>query len=202
MKLIEFKDPSAQKLYRNYIKQAEKATKVLSTEDQEDILMEMNSHIYEAVQKDENRSSEIEILVNIIDQLGVPEETLKPLIADKKMDQATQTFNPIHIAKALILNITNGVAYIIFALLYLSLLLGVFLIGAKVMHPQEVGLFFESGSLLVLGIPNLEYHPEAVELLGNWFIPVIALVTVLLYFLITFLLKLKNHFKNENQFNF
>jgi len=128
MKFIEFKDPSAQKLYRNYIKQAEKATKVLSTEDQEDILMEMNSHIYEAVQKDENRSSEIEILVNIIDQLG--------------------------------------------------------------------------GSLLVLGIPNLEYHPEAVELLGNWFIPVIALVTVLLYFLITFLLKLKNHFKNENQFNF
>ncbi|MGH1336186.1 MAG: hypothetical protein ACRBFS_08665 [Aureispira sp.] len=203
MKLIKFEDPTAQKLYNNYIGQAKKATKVLSSIDQEDILMELNSHIYEAIQQKGEEHSEIEVVVNIIDQLGVPTEILKPLIADKKMDQATKTFNPIHIAKALLLNITNGVTYVVFALLYLSLFLGLFLIGAKIMDPQGVGLFFRSGEFLVLGkSPEVLSNPAVEEVLGHWFIPTIALFTIALYFLITLLLKFKNQLKNENHLNF
>lgn len=203
MKLIQFEDPTAQKLYNNYIGQAKKATKVLSSTDQEDILMELNSHIYEAIQRDGTEHSEIEVLVNIIDQLGAPTEILKPLIADKKMDQATKTFNPIHIAKALVLNITNGITYVIFALLYLSLFMGLFLIGAKILDPQGVGLFFRSDKFFVLGRnPDLLADPAIEEMLGHWFIPTIALFTITLYFLITLLLKFKNQLKNENQLNF
>ena len=46
-KKIQFKNADAQKIYENYLKQIYSATKKLSNEDQNDILMELNSHIFE-----------------------------------------------------------------------------------------------------------------------------------------------------------
>jgi hypothetical protein len=152
--------------------------------------MEFNSHIFEDIQK-KSGINEIDLLLDILEKLGIPEEVLKPFVADKKLEQATKTFNPIHVFKALVLNFTNGISYIIFFILYLFLFGFVFLIGAKIVNPAEVGLYSRDASFFVLGISSEAKQSGVSELLGNWFIPVMLVLTVAFYFLITLLLKLK-----------
>ena len=196
---IKFEQKASQRIYNDYMKRVRKATASLSKMNQDDIYMEFNSHIFEAIQH-RNNTNELDSLLDIIEKLGFPEEVLKPLIADKKLEQATRTFNPIHVFKALILNFTNGVSYIFFFVLYLFLFGFVFLIFAKIFNPNLVGLHIksESPSVFVLGIMNPESKTQygTHEVLGNWFIPVMLLAIVVFYFLITLLLKFK---KSINQ---
>ena len=196
---IKFEQKASQRIYNDYMKRIKKATSSLSKIDQDDVYMEFNSHIYEAIHH-KNETNEIDSLLDIIEKLGLPEEVLKPLVADKKLQQATKTFNPVHVFKALMLNLTNGVSYIFFFILYLFLFGFVFLIFAKIFNPSLVGLYMKKDSLsvFVLGIMNPEHQikNQTYEVLGNWFIPVMLLSIVLFYFLITLLLKLK---KSINQ---
>ncbi len=194
MKNITFQHKASQKLYDNYIKRIKKQIATLPKDDQLDLLMEFNSHIYESLQKN-NDTLEIGNLINILDKLGDPEEVLKPTVADKKLIQATKTFNPIHIFKALVLNIANGVSYIFFSLLYLLLLGFGFLIVQKVIHPNKIGLFIKKGEFFVLGKASGYTNGNLTEVLGNWFIPVMIISAVALYFIITLLLKLKQSIK-------
>lgn len=192
MKSITFKETASNKIYADYIKRVKRMTKRLPSEDQQDILMEFNSHIFESMQL-ETSNSEIEQLLDVIESLGQPEEVLLQTVASKKLDQATKTFNPIHVFKAIVLNISNGIAYTFFAILYILLFGFVFVIGAKIVNPEEVGLFFKSGSLFVLGSIDeaSRQDPAVTELLGNLFVPVMIAISVGLYFLITLLLRLK-----------
>lgn len=187
---IKFSQGASRRIYEDYMKRVKKATASLSKQDQDDVYMEFNSHIFEALQYKE-QANEIDTLLDVLQRLGTPEEVLKPLVADKKLDQATRTFNPIHVFKALVLNLTNGVSYIIFFILF-SLLFGfVFIIFAKIMHPSEVGMFFKNDSFLVLGMSSDTNQEGVREVLGNWFIPVMVLCAVTLYLLFTLLLRLK-----------
>lgn len=192
IKEIQFKEDASRRIYLSYMKRIERMIKPLSKTDQTEVLLEFNSHIFEGLAH-KHQKNEIVKLVDILDKLGNPEEVLKPLIADKKLEEATRTFNPIHLFKALILNITNGVSYLFFAILYLSLLGFIFVIYAKIKHPDQVGLFMENNSFLALGRVNKSYlqNPNISEVLGNWFIPVMLLSIILSYLLITLLLKFK-----------
>lgn len=192
IKEIEFKEVASKRIYESYMERIGKAVKPLPINDQNDVLLEFNSHIYEGLQRQKNKT-EIDGLLDILDKLGIPEEVLKPLVADKKMEQATKTFNPLHIIRALALNITNGFSYLIFFMLYLLLFGFVYLIFAKIVSPDEVGLFIENGSFLVLGKTNqVNISGSGItEVLGNWFIPIMMLCIIVFYVIITFLLKLK-----------
>jgi len=196
---IKFKQKASQRIYTDYMKRIKRATASLSKINQDDIYMEFNSHIFEAIQH-KNETNELDSLLDIIEKLGSPEEVLKPLVADKKLEQATKTFNPIHVFKALVLNFTNGISYIFFFILYLFLFGFVFLIFAKIINPSLVGLHMkkESLSVFVLGITSShdQIKNQTTEVLGNWFIPVMLLSIIIFYFLITLLLKLK---KSINQ---
>ncbi len=187
---IKFSQEASKRVYNDYMKRVKKATSSLSKQNQDDIYMEFNSHIFEAIQQ-KSGINEIDLLLDILEKLGIPEEVLKPFVADKKLEQATKTFNPIHVFKALVLNFTNGISYIIFFILYLFLFGFVFLIGAKIVNPAEVGLYSKDASFFVLGISSKAKQSGVSELLGNWFIPVMLILTVAFYFLITLLLKLK-----------
>lgn len=187
---IKFSQEASKRVYNDYMKRVKKATSSLSKQNQEDIYMEFNSHIFEAIQQ-KNSINEIDLLLDILEKLGIPEEVLKPLVADKKLEQATKTFNPIHVFKALVLNFTNGITYIIFFILYLFLFGLVFLIGAKIVNPAEVGMYYKESSLFVLGISSEAKQSGVSEILGNWFIPVMLISIVIFYTLITLLLKLK-----------
>ncbi|BFM44543.1 hypothetical protein CFS9_31840 [Flavobacterium sp. CFS9] len=198
---IKFEQKASQRIYNNYMKRIQKTTASLSKMDQNDIYMEFNSHIFEAIQH-KNETNELDSLLDSIEKLGSPEEVLKPLIADKKLEQATKTFNPVHVFKALALNFTNGISYIIFSVLYLFLFGFVFLIFAKILNPSQVGLYMqkESFSVFVLGImtPEDQIKNQAYEALGQLFIPVMLSLTLFSYFIITLLLKLKNSINQKS----
>jgi hypothetical protein len=187
---IKFSQEDSKRVYTDYMKRIIKVTSSLPKHDQEDVYMEFNSHIFEANQH-KNGTSEIDALLDILEKLGAPEEVLKPFIADKKLEQATKTFNPFHVLKALALNITNGVSYGIFFFLYVVLFGFVFLIPAKLLYPSQVGLWHREGTFFFLGWTDNTNQSGVTELLGNWFIPVMLVAIPLFYILITFLLKLK-----------
>lgn len=185
---IQFTNSNAQRVYKNYINSIKNVTKPLSQSDKNEILLEFNSHIYESLQNKGDKT-ELDTLLNSIDKLGAPEEILKPLIADKLLEKATKSFNPIDVFKALALNITNGISYIIFAILYLCLGGFIFLIFAKIINGDKVGMYAQNGKFQAIGMLSDSTHYQ--EILGNWFIPVMLMSIVVLYFIITLLLKIK-----------
>ncbi len=193
MKQIDFKQKTSQNIYKEYLKRIEKATKQLSKSDRNEVLMEFNSHIYEGM-KNANKTNEFDSLLIVLEKLGAPEEVLKPLVADKKMEQATRTFNPIHIFQALILNIANGISYIIFGILYFFLFIGLLLVFIKIFLPAKTGLFYKENEYLIFGFTD---NSNAIEILGNWFIPVVLASVTVLYFSITLLLRLKRKNKKD-----
>ena len=182
-KKIQFKNADSQKIYENYLKQIQSAIKKLNQEDQNDILMEMNSHIYESMSKNEDENDELKNLINTLDKIGIPNDVLKPLVAEKKLNQATKTFNPIHIFEALILNFSYGIIYFIFFILYLFLFSFVVLIFAKLFYPNNVGFFYKKGEIFQYGGFIENEKLQNYEILGNWFIPVTILLAILFYFL-------------------
>ena len=198
-KKIQFRSTDAQKIYENYLKQIQSATKKLSKEDQTDILMELNSHIFESISKINSEENEVKTLLELLDKIGIPSEILKPLIAERKLNQATKTFNPIHIFQALILNFSYGIIYFIFFILYLFLFSFVVLIFAKMFYPDNVGFYYKKGEIFQYGGFLQDKNIQQYEILGIWFIPVTILLGVLFYFLISLLLKLKKSLrKNKN----
>jgi uncharacterized membrane protein len=186
MKLIEFKNTDTQRIYNDYINRSKRAVKILSAEDQEDCLMEINSYIYEYIQSNP-QEQELTAMLNILERLGDPEITLKEVVAAKKIDQAVRTFNLKHVIQALLLNLKNGVVYII---LFIMALLGAcfpILIILEIIYPDLTGLYVGKHTFFFGITPKRE---GVSEVLGNWFIPVVMLLSVLFYFIIIFLLKL------------
>ena len=193
MKQLEFKQEAAQRIYDDYIKRINRAVATLSKADQQDIQLEFISHIYESMQGSK-KESEIDSLLDVLQKLGAPEEVLTQLVADKKLDQATKTFNPAHIFKALVLNVSNGISYTIFTILYLILGIGVFSVGAKVFYPDKVGFYvYEKGWSIGIG------ENSGTEVLGAWFIPVMLGVLLVLYILTTLMLRLIRSLKKKKK---
>ncbi len=187
MKNINFENKSAKKIYESYIGRARKTLNVLSKQDRTDIMMEINSHIYEGLEQSIGEN-EVEKIIRITHSLGNPEEFLKPIIAQKKLGEATRTYNPKHIFQAIYLNIRNGVLFSVFALLYLGLIGFLILIISKIRYPQETGLFLNDGKFEALG--RLRTTENVEEVLGDFFIPAMFLMMLGLYLLVTFLLRL------------
>lgn len=198
-KEIEFADKNSKRIYKDYINRVSAATKTLNKENQHEVLLEINSHIYESISGDSDNTEEMEKLLNVLEKLGQPEKFLKPLVAEKKLEEATKTFNPVKLLKALILNIGNGISYVIFFLMYLFVFAFIFLIGAKILDPKNVGFFYRPHDLFILGLyKNHEgktYYEY--EQLGYWFIPIMFLAAAILYFLLYFLIKLKKSFYSK-----
>ena len=188
MKTIEFKSSAAQKIYIDYIYRAKKTISILSESDKIEMLMEINSHIYEATSANQS-SEEIDNLLSVIEDLGSPEEFLVPIVAEKKKLQAQNSFNPKHVWQALRLNISNGFFYSLLALAYLFLSVFVFLSITKLIAPEKTGLFYINGQFKSFGfVSNTE---NMTEVLGYWFLPLAILVAFVLYILITLLFRLK-----------
>ena len=160
MKEIAFKQSASKKIYGDYIKRIKRMASGLAKEDSTDILMEFNSHIYEGMGRTA-AESEVDNLMSIIEKLGAPEEVLKPLVAEKKLHQATRTFNPLHVFKAIVLNISNGISYVIFAILYLLLAGFGFLVYAKLANPETVGNVLQRGFVFSLWAKHLLIKTQA-----------------------------------------
>ncbi len=183
---IPFKTKTSQRIYEDYIRRIENNISALSEQDRNEVMMELNSHIYEGTAGCKE-ADETEVLLDVIGKLGVPEEFLKPLVAEKKLKQAVTTFNPGAVFQAIRLNIKNGVIYSVFGLLYLFLFSFVILIFAKLVDPEHTGLFFENGNFRGFGYLNIS--TGCTDVLGYWIIPIAILTAITLYFCITLLLR-------------
>ena len=191
MKPIQFKNNSAQRVYLDYIQRCRKTLKGLPESDTEECLLEINSHIYEY--KEANRTEdEMESLLNVLDRLGLPEDTLKEFVASKKINQAVRTLNPKFLIQALFLNISRGLIYVFLSLLFVLLFSFPILIICKLIYPEKVGCFVGENTFYFGFISR---HQDTTEVLGNWFIPVAILIATILYFLIIFILKSTKHTK-------
>lgn len=186
MKLIEFNDTNARRIYTDYINRSKRVLHILSENDREDCLMELNSYIYEYLQNHQTKD-ETTALLNILERLGAPEITLKEVVAARKIDQAVKTFNIRHLIEALFLNLRNGVVYVFLFILTLLLLSFPLLIVMELLYPDRTGLFIGEGSFFFGATLSPSAHREV---LGHAFIPVVVLLGAASYFLIIFLLKL------------
>jgi len=184
MKAIEFKNPASQRVYNSYIERCKRVVRLLSKQDQEECLMEVNSYIYEYI--NDHTDDEMTALLNILDRIGDPEITLKEVVASKKIDQAIKTFNIKHLLQALFLNLRNGVAYILLAFMTVMLVTFPVLIVMKLINPSQTGIWVGPGAFF-LGMTNqpTRFH----EISGHFFIPIVIILGVLLYFLIIYILK-------------
>jgi uncharacterized membrane protein len=186
MKRIEFKEEAAERIYSDYLRRSERSLKRLSEKDRNEILMEINSHIFEYLQ-DHSKEDELSALLNVIERLGAPEETLREQIASRKIDQAIQTYNLKHLLQALVLNIGNGIIYILLSILTLITACFPILVLLKLIFPAKTGYFRGPD------YNNFGYISDADkshELLGNWFIPIMIILGAFFYFLVFLLLKL------------
>lgn len=188
MKRIIFTNPTAQKMYDNYFARVSRCIKILSATDQQELLMELNSHVYEATHRG-IAGSEVEILVDALEQLGAPEMVLQPTVAYKKVQQAGRSFNPKHILQALYLNIANGAGFFVIGMIYLLILAFGSLAIIKLISPSHTGLFLQNGHLFAFGYTS-NLPDGFTELLGNWFIAVVIGLMSVFYFLNTLLFRL------------
>jgi hypothetical protein len=189
MKLLQLENSSAQRIYDDYIVRCKKSLRILSKEDEEDCLLEINSYIYEYLDANkENGKDIVENLLNILERIGTPEETFKELIASKKLRQAVKTFNPKVLMQALFLNIQSGFIYILLSILYLILTAFPILIILKLVKPQNTGLYVGFNSFF---FGFTDSRNDVTEVLGNWFIPTSIISAIVLYFLILFILQTK-----------
>lgn len=191
MKKLTFQQHATVELYQRYIARVRRVTKTLPRIDREDILMEINSHIHERMQNIGNHGAEDETLRHILDKLGDPAVVFEPLVAGRRVKQASFSHRP-NILRVLARHVSSGVTYLLFSLLCLLQLVLVFVIGAKLIYPDEVGLFFKDGGFELLGIAALDVRQQngLEEVLGNWFIPTMLAIAILFYSLSTLLLRL------------
>jgi hypothetical protein len=185
MKRIEFFGSEARRIYDDYIRRSARTLAILSEEDKEDCLMEINSHIYEYMQANTD-GSEITRLLNALERLGEPEITLREVIAAKKIDQAVRTFNIKHLIQALFLNLRNGFIYVVLSVMTLLLLPFSSLIFLKILYPDDTGYFRGNGQ------NNFGYivgHEGQTEVLGWWFIPMMLGFCAVFYAMIILCLK-------------
>jgi hypothetical protein len=186
MNTIAFRSDAARRIYEDYLQRSRRVAAILSEQDRKDCLMELNSYIFEYLE-DHKGQDEVEGLLNILERLGPPEVTLKEVVAYKKIDQAVSTFQPGHLLQALFLNLRNGTIYVVLAVMALSLSAFPVLMVMKLIYPEDTGCFVGDGWFQLGWIDG---HEGQVEVLGNWFIPVMALLCVFFYFTIVYLLKL------------
>jgi uncharacterized membrane protein len=186
MNQIIFKNNSSRRIYDDYMTRVEKCIGSLSATDRSELLMELNSHIYEGTAGCTD-SNEVEVLLDVTGKLGAPEEFLKPLVAGKKLDQAVRSFNPKDVFQAIKLNLRYGFSFFIFGLLYLFLFSFVIIALLKVIAPRHTGLFYSGSSFVGFG-----YVTEIgglTEKLGYWIIPMALFSALLFYVFITLILK-------------
>jgi hypothetical protein len=200
MKRNNFNQEDAYKIYHAYIEHVGKVVFGLPANDVEDIINEINSHIFEAFNDASYISSEKERIEMVVRNLGSPESYLKPIIAEKDLHRAVNKYNAIGILKGICSTILTGSHYALLSIMYIFILCAGVVIIAKILYPHKTGLFVNDGHFVGLGF-IAQINSNAIDLLGYWLIPIMIVAIIVFYFLITFLLKQFLHMKRRIKIN-
>jgi len=183
---------NAKKILNLYDKRVLNVIKPLLKQDQQDIKMELDSHIYESMIR-HPKEDEVTTLMHALEKLGEPEVFLYDVVAECKLAQAGKSFNPLHIANAIALNIGRGfvksVLFVIISLLYIMSFGFAALAILKPFFPSKIGLYiYPDSRVFSLGYIDGP-HASHEEVLGAWFTPIIFAAAIFIYVIITILLK-------------
>jgi len=185
-----FSDKLAQKIWDQYFRRVRWCSKSINFKLQEELKLEIQDHLYESFNR-ETGESEAERLLNAIDKIGDPEEYIKPLVAERLLSDASQTFNPRIIAQGLYYHLWGSVKNFLSSLIFFFGYCVVLIIGLltilKIILPNYVGIFLHNNGGYSFGFDANVVNAK--EVLGYWFIPIGFLLTIILYMGITRLLK-------------
>lgn len=193
---IHFTNKHAAQLYQSYMSAAAALLKKLPLEQRQDILCEINSHIFEALQHQVLAQSINDVkpnqLEDILDKLGVPETFIQEMISTTSLAPSIEPSRKSAHLLQLPIILTQGIVNVIYYTIYTLMLIAVFLVVAKFIDPQGVGFFYSPNKFFIFGKLLLQHEdPIRYEQLGNYFIPAFLLIITLLYYSSTLILKLK-----------
>ncbi|MDR6735156.1 hypothetical protein [Sphingobacterium sp. 2149] len=170
--------------------------KKLALEQRQDILCEINSHIFEALQQQfpqqliqDTTPMQLE---DILEKLGLPATFILEMISSASLGQAVApSTEPVSLLKMPIM-LARAIVNLVYYTTYTLMLIAIFLVVAKFVDPQRVGFFYAPNKFFIFGKLILQQE-EAIryEQLGNYFIPVLLFIIIGLYYSSTLILKIK-----------
>jgi len=188
----------ARRIWENYFHEVQRQARPLPKAQQRELILELYGHL-QASMASGTVEREAERVLDALDKLGSPSEYVKPLVADRMLEEAAHSFNPITIAKGLGLSVFRGAAYAFAAVgFFVGYLMSFALMGVallKPFFPDEVGAYTHPGGLSV-GFISESMHAQAVEHLGFAIIPVGLILGGVLYMGLTKLLRLLKSQRN------
>jgi hypothetical protein len=199
---IHFTNGLSAQLYQDYMSTATALVKKLALAQRQDILCEINSHIFEALQQQLPpqliHDAMPHQLQDILDKLGLPETFIREMISTtSSAPSIKRSRKSVHLLQVPII-LTQGIVNIIYYTIYTLILIAVFLVVAKFIDPQGVGFFYAPNKFFIFGKLILR-HEEALryEQLGNYFIPAFLFIISGLYYSSTLILKLKKSIQHK-----
>jgi hypothetical protein len=156
----------------NYLSRLETAMARTSAEDTQDVVREIRAHIVDSVAGSTDRQTAVDRVLRL---LGTPEELVSRYSTECQLRRASRSFSPWLLLRTCWswakIGVKGTLAFLV-ALFGYAMALGLTIsIFVKPFMPSRMGLWVGPEGFNV-GIPN---HPEVMhELLGNYFIPVIA----------------------------
>lgn len=161
----------------DYLSRLESALHGVSPEDRDDILREIRAHIVDSAGHSSDPTGAIERVLRL---LGTPEELAARYSTECQLQRASRSFSPWLILRTCWqwakLGIKGTLAFFV-ALFGYGLALGFTgAVFAKPFMPSKVGMWIGPEGFNI-GVPA---HPEQMhELLGKYFVPVIAIAAFL-----------------------
>jgi uncharacterized membrane protein len=160
-----------------YLNRLQSALHGVAPEYREDILREIRAHIKDSAEHSADHDGAVDRVLRL---LGTPEELAARYSAECQLERASRSFSPWLLLRTCWywakLGIKGALAFLV-ALFGYGLALG--FTGAvliKPFMPSKVGMWIGPEGLNI-GVPA---HPERMhELLGNYFVPVIAVAAFL-----------------------
>lgn len=182
---MQLENLTANKAYIGYMSKVERLIGGLPREGQQEIRKEIGSHLYEMLHNYPELSVE-----QALERFGQPDVFLPEWVVLKKMELAANSFDPLRILRALALGIrrhsVHAFKYALFGVLYLLTFAFGILTILKLIFPAQTGLLVHSKGFAFGYTTDLNgMH----EVMGWWFLPFSIFMTLLLYVIITLLLR-------------
>lgn len=179
------------RVYTNYLRNLELLLRPLTPNDREEVIREIESHIYEMMSREDQSLNEVSRLLNAMDAMGEVSQMVDPIVADKTIEYASHSLNPTRLLTAFANNsgykLRQLVLLSFYSLFHVLALLVLSLSLVKSFNPA-VGVHVGEGGIFVLG--TVDEASRAREVLGYWIIPISILIATGCYWLALQLLKM------------
>jgi hypothetical protein len=155
-----------------YLKRLDAACAHMSLEEKQDIVCEIRAHVLDSVVAASDRDAAIDRVLRL---LGSPQELAQRYKTEQLLTRASRSFSPWVLLSTswrwAKIGMKGTMAFFLAIIGYgMAFALTVALILKSIM-PSRVGMWWGRG---VLNIGPVEHPEQMHELLGQWFVPVIA----------------------------